>query len=151
MNKVNQDRERLDRVRKLARWLDSKFQIGGISVGWDPIIGLVPGVGDGVASVLSTYILYEALQAGVSSMVVARMAGNILIENVIGVVPVVGDLFDVIWKANQKNARLLEQAVSDPRATQRRSTLLVFAFVTVFFLLCLGLISLPIVLLVLIL
>jgi hypothetical protein len=77
-------------------------------VGLDGLIGLIPGVGDTVGSLLSAYILYEAIKLGVPRRVLLRMATNIGLDTIVGLVPVVGDIFDIAWKANKKNMRLLD-------------------------------------------
>ncbi|MCB0324082.1 MAG: DUF4112 domain-containing protein [Bdellovibrionales bacterium] len=109
---VDPEREAaLARSRKLAELLDSTFQVPGTNfrIGVEAIIGLLPGVGDAVSSMLSTYILYEAARVGASRTTLVRMFGNILFDTLIGLIPLVGDLFDFVFKANSKNARLLEQ------------------------------------------
>ena len=101
----------LERVRQLASVLDAKFQIAGIRFGWDAIVGLVPVVGDVAMAVVGTYPLYVAHKHKLGKIVRARMIGNLALDWAVGAVPLVGDLFDVAFKAHLKNARLLEQAV----------------------------------------
>lgn len=102
-------RMRLNRLRALSRLLDERFRLPGTRyrVGLDGLIGLIPGVGDTVGSLLSAYILYEAIKLGVPRRVLLRMAANIGLDTIVGLVPVVGDIFDIAWKANKKNMRLL--------------------------------------------
>src|SRR5678815_1063169 len=76
-------------------------------VGLDGLLGLIPGVGDAAGALLSAYILYEAIRLGASSTVLLRMIANIGIDTVGGAIPIVGDIFDMAWKANKKNACLL--------------------------------------------
>src|SRR5438045_6954963 len=97
-----------ERVRILARLMDTQFEIGGIKVGWDAIIGLIPVVGDVVCGLISIYPLHIARKHGLSRWVQLRMGGNIAFDWVIGLVPVIGDAFDVAFKANQRNLRILE-------------------------------------------
>jgi Domain of unknown function (DUF4112) len=106
----NSIRTRVKRLREYSRLLDSAIAIPGTGYrfGLDPIIGLVPGGGDTVGLVLSAYILYEAAQLGAAKGTLGQMAFNILLETVAGSVPVLGDIFDVTWKANVRNVRLLE-------------------------------------------
>lgn len=100
---------RLNRLRRVAWLLDRSIPIGKWRIGLDPIIGLVPGAGDWIGAVLSLYVLYEGARLGVPGHVVTRMAGNILVETIVGAVPVLGDLFDFAWQANIRNLTLIER------------------------------------------
>ena len=116
------DGESRARLRKLAHVLDSSVPLpGGYRIGVDGIIGLIPGFGDAAGALLSSYILAESHRLGVSTPVLMRMALNVLVEAVVGVIPVAGDLFDFAWKANHKNVALLEAHLRDPHTTGRRS------------------------------
>ncbi len=112
----------LDHLKLLARLMDSAFEIPGLRLrfGLDAILGLVPGLGDLVASFVSLYILQEAQRRGVSRVTLTRMSLNILIDWLVGSVPLLGDAFDVVWKSNQKNVQLLIQHESTPAARRRR-------------------------------
>jgi hypothetical protein len=101
----------LARVRTLATWLDSQFEVAGVKFGFDAIIGLVPGVGDTITSLIGLYPIWIAKRHGLGKGLQARMAFNVLVDWLPGLVPVVGDLIDVLYKANLKNLKLLEQAV----------------------------------------
>lgn len=103
--------ERLRQVRFLARIMDEQFIIPGTNIrfGWDSILGLFPGVGDAITSAISLLIVHHAQQTGASRIVLARMLANIGVDFLVGAVPLVGDAFDFAWKANRKNAQLLEQ------------------------------------------
>ena len=116
----NRIRERLGR---LAWLLDSSIPIPGttLSIGLDALIGLVPVVGDLIGVALSSYILKEAHALGVSKAVLARMAFNIAVEGVAGIVPVAGDIFDAVWKANQRNVRLLNTWLDHPDKAEKAS------------------------------
>lgn len=105
---------RLTKLRRFSRLLDSAIAIPGtrVRLGLDPVIGLIPGGGDTVGLVLSAYILYEAAQLGASKSALGQMAFNTLLETLAGTVPVVGDIFDVAWKANIKNVDLLEEELN---------------------------------------
>lgn len=112
----------LARVRRLAHLLDDSIRIPGVGrIGVDPLLGLVPGVGDAAGSVLSLYILVEAARLGASRAVLLRMAVNIGVETLLGAVPALGDLFDAGWKANARNVRLLNDYLERPGATRRAS------------------------------
>jgi hypothetical protein len=102
--------QRLDALRKLAQLLDSAFVVPGTSmrVGLDPILGLVPGIGDLVSPLFTAGILWQARELGIPKVVQLRMIFNVAIDTVVGLVPVLGDLFDFAWKANDKNMALLD-------------------------------------------
>ena len=84
------------------------------------ILGLFPGLGDALTSAISLLIVHHAWQTGASKLTLARMLGNIGVDFLVGAVPIVGDAFDVVWKANRKNARLLERHVHMKAAKQAR-------------------------------
>jgi hypothetical protein len=115
----------LQRVRDLAWLLDNSIPIPGTSIriGLDPILGLIPGLGDAVGALLSGYILLRAGDLGVSRGTLARMGLNVLIEALLGMVPLVGDLFDAGWKANQRNIKLLERSLTMPVLARRSDRL----------------------------
>lgn len=103
---------RLARLDRLAHRLDSQFSILGIRVGWDSILGLIPGVGDAVTTATGAYIIYEASQLGARRGALARMVFNSGVDFVIGGIPLIGDAFDVFWKANRRNIALLKREVA---------------------------------------
>lgn len=102
----------LQRLRHIANLLDSAVTIPLIrkKVGLDPLLGLLPGGGDAVALVLSSYALWVAFELGLPRVVIARVGVNIVLDLLIGLIPVVGDVADVFWKANQMNLQILESA-----------------------------------------
>ncbi|WP_136602339.1 DUF4112 domain-containing protein [Salinigranum halophilum] len=103
----------LRRARRVATLLDDAVTIPvvNVKVGLDSLIGLLPLSGDLAAGLLSLYIVFEAARSGVPRTVLARMLFNVAVDTVVGSVPVVGDLFDVVWKANRRNVTLFERAV----------------------------------------
>ena len=101
----------LQRARQLAELLDSKFSIGGIRFGMDSIVGLIPGVGDIATLLAGLYPVYVAQKHGVGIPTRVRMLGNLLIDAGVGAIPLLGDIFDVGFKANTKNLRILEKAL----------------------------------------
>ena len=102
---------RAGRVEKIARWLDGRFVIPGTKMrfGLDSLVGLLPGIGDAATAIVGLWLIVEAARLGASRPVVIQMIVNWLIDSVLGSVPVAGDLFDVFWRSNQKNAKLLRQ------------------------------------------
>jgi hypothetical protein len=101
--------ERIARLDALASLLDSALVIPGINVrfGLDAIVGFIPGIGDAITAVLSLFIVHEAHQLGAPFHLIVRMLANIALDGVVGSVPVVGDAFDVLWRSNRRNVRLL--------------------------------------------
>jgi hypothetical protein len=112
---------RLARLDRLADRLDSQFSVAGIRFGWDSIIGLIPGIGDAATAVPSAWIVYQAYRMGMPTPVLARMAANTGIDFVIGGIPVVGDLFDLGFKANRRNIALLRRRMERDAAARRRT------------------------------
>jgi len=110
-------------VDALARVLDRAFRIPGTDIrfGLDGLIGLVPGIGDAAGAALSAGIVIAAIRAGASRSVLGRMVANVAFDTVLGAIPVVGDLFDFAWKANARNAALLQRFLDDPAPTRRAS------------------------------
>lgn len=109
------------RVAKVVRWLDDLIRIPGtrFGIGLDPILGfLLPGVGDAITGAASITVLVAARRRGVPTVVLARMLLNLAVDTVVGMVPVVGDVFDVAWRANIRNLALLERhdGELEPRA-----------------------------------
>lgn len=99
----------------LATLLDSAFQIPGTSwrIGLDPIIGLIPGLGDIISSVFSFIIVFAAWQRNLPKVTIARMVANIAIDTLVGSMPILGDIFDAAWKSNKKNVALLKRASAE--------------------------------------
>jgi Domain of unknown function (DUF4112) len=106
-------RDVLVRLDALAKLMDSAITIPGtkIVMGLDAFLGLLPVVGDAISSVISGYIIWEARRLGASRWLIARMAGNAALDAVVGSVPVLGDVFDVAFKANRKNVALLQRHI----------------------------------------
>ncbi|HXT28533.1 MAG TPA: DUF4112 domain-containing protein [Vicinamibacterales bacterium] len=112
----------LELLRRWARIFDSAFRIPGtrITFGLDPIIGLIPGIGDLSSPIFSLFIIWHAAKLRVPRVVIARMVLNALIDGLVGAIPVVGDLFDFAWKASAWNLALLERHAM-PGTPARRS------------------------------
>ena len=115
------------RARAVARTLDNAVGIPGtgIRVGLDPVLGLIPGLGDVVGGALAGYLILLAARYGAPRSVLLRMASNLAIDSLLGSVPLLGDLFDVGWKANVRNLTLLEDYFGQPAAARRSSRVFV--------------------------
>lgn len=101
----------LRRLERMASLLDDQFTIPGLKVrvGLDPLVGLVPGIGDLITGGFSVYLLLQARSFGLPRHVQARMLGNIAIDVAVGSIPVLGDIFDVAFKSNRRNMKLLRR------------------------------------------
>ena len=126
--------EALARLRRLSYYMDSAIEIPGtnLRIGLDPILGLLPVAGDLPAAAVSAYIVAEAAALGAPRETVARMVGNLVVDAVVGSVPLVGDVFDAAWKANQRNVRLFEARRADPSGAERDGRVLAVAGVLLF-------------------
>ncbi|MEO1623161.1 MAG: DUF4112 domain-containing protein, partial [Cyanobacteria bacterium J06632_3] len=119
------------RLRQISHVLDNAIPVPGtkVRVGLDPIVGLLPGGGDVLTGLLSVYIVFEGARMGVPAATLGRMGMNILRDVLTGTVPVLGDLFDVTWKANSQNVKLLEKHIAAPEP--RRTADKLFALVVI--------------------
>jgi Domain of unknown function (DUF4112) len=115
-------------LRRVSQLLDSAFAIPGTSyrVGLDPIVGLVPWVGDLVSPLFTLALLWQAREMALPRVVQLRMVVNVAIDALVGAIPILGDLFDFAWKANDKNMALLERHAF----TSRRASVGDWLFVT---------------------
>jgi hypothetical protein len=113
----------LMRLEALARLMDGIFTIPGtnIRMGLDGFIGLVPIAGDVVSGLISSYLIWEAKQLGAPKWLIARMVGNMALDSTIGAIPLLGDAFDVAFRANMKNMALLRRHLEKRCSRQRRS------------------------------
>jgi hypothetical protein len=110
-------------LERLAHWLDSAFKVPGLGLrfGLDALVGLVPGLGDTLTSLVSLHILNAARRLGVSRVTMLRMAGNIAVDYAIGSLPFLGDALDVYWKSNKRNVALLRRHLEGPIQERRRA------------------------------
>ncbi len=117
------ERGELEIVRTIRRVMDEAVTLPGTNkkFGLDAILGLIPGVGDAGSAAVGAYLLRAAHNLGVPTVVMVRMLGNLLFDAVLGLVPIVGDYLDMLYKANAKNARLIEEAVLNRETTERAS------------------------------
>lgn len=109
--------QRVAALRKLAQLLDAAFVVPGTSyrIGLDPILGIIPGIGDLISPLFAVAVLWQARDLGVPRVVLLRMVLNVAIDAVAGAVPLLGDLFDFAWKANVRNLALLERHAAEAR------------------------------------
>lgn len=119
-DELERDRRKLERLSTL---LDSQFRIPGTGIrfGVDALIGIVPGIGDAAGLVAATGVIVQAADLGARGFTLARMVANAAVDGVVGSVPVLGTVFDVAFKANQRNVALLQRHVEDPESTARAS------------------------------
>ncbi|MBU7585572.1 MAG: DUF4112 domain-containing protein [Nostoc sp. TH1S01] len=138
----------LRRLRQLSRVMDKAITIPGtdISVGLDPLLGLLPVGGDVLGLVFSSYIILEAARLGASKATLGRMILNIIIDSLVGSLPVAGDLFDFAWKSNEYNLKLLEEHIKIPGSTQKADTGFVLVVLIGLLLLGIVLITIPVLL-----
>lgn len=101
----------LEQLRTVSRLLDSKYAIPGTSVrfGLDSIIGLVPGIGDGATALIGLWMVNRARSLGVSRKTQAKMVGNLALDFGLGLIPAIGDIGDVFFKAHMRNLRIIEK------------------------------------------
>jgi hypothetical protein len=118
-------------LEQLSRWMDGLFRVPGTQwrFGLDALIGLVPGVGDTLTTIVSFYILAAGVRYRVPKVTLLRMGANIAIDYLVGSIPIVGDLFDAAWKANQMNVELLRKRATVSAAEARRGRLSDWLFV----------------------
>jgi len=134
-------------LRTLARLLDDAIRVPGTNfrIGLDPILGLVPGIGDLLGGAASAYAILVAARLGASKTVLVRMLGNVAIDAVVGSFPVLGDLFDVGYKANARNVALLERHLGAPREVERTSRAFVALILLAALLILAGMVALGVV------
>jgi hypothetical protein len=96
-------------AKYLAHSLDSQFKVGNLSFGLDPIIGLFPIVGDIVTTLVSLYIVWIGIEMKVPSDKIAQMVGNVVIDFLLDFIPLLGQVADFVWKANEMNLQIIEK------------------------------------------
>ena len=112
-----------EHLEYIAALLDDMFRVPGTNIrfGLDALIGWVPGIGDGLAGFASFLIVFASWRRGVPSVTLVRMVANVCLETVLGAIPVVGDVFHVVWKANRRNYRLLMREKEQPGQNTKRA------------------------------
>jgi hypothetical protein len=104
---------RYRRLRRLAKLMDSQVRVPGLGlrIGADAVLGLVPGIGDVVSGAIGAYLIYEAHRLGVPRSALLRMVGNTVFDTALGSIPVVGDIWDFFFRANDRNMQILARHV----------------------------------------
>ena len=131
---VNADvARRMNALRSMRRWLDEAFRVPGTAIrfGWDPVIGLVPWVGDLLTALFSSAIILQAHKMRLPRVVMLRMLFNVAIDLGVGAVPFFGDVADAFWKSNTKNFALLELHADQVRPPSASDWLFVAGVMTV--------------------
>lgn len=135
--------DRLATIRRWARLLDTEYRIPGTNLrfGWDPILGLIPGIGDLVGPVFALVLVVHAWRLRVPKIVIARIVINGALDAILGIVPLIGDTIDLFWKANLSSVALLERHLREAHGSRTGDWLFVIGVVVV----ALALVLLPIV------
>ncbi|MFN6463974.1 MAG: DUF4112 domain-containing protein [Nostoc sp. DedVER02] len=138
----------LKRLRQLSRLLDNIITIPGTKIGFgvDPILGLIPIGGDFLGVMFSSYIILEAARLGVSRATLAKMVFNVILDGLVGTVPVLGDFFDFAWKANTNNIKLLEEYLKFPSEQKSADRWFIIALLLGLLLISIVLVALPVIL-----
>lgn len=108
----------LRRIEKLAHLFDARFSIPGTKIrfGWDGLIGLLPAVGDTLTLLPQLYLLFEAIRLKLGWWTISKMLFNVVIDYSVGIIPVLGDIFDIAFKSNLRNTKLVAEAIRRKRA-----------------------------------
>jgi hypothetical protein len=130
----------------IAALLDDMFRIPGTQIrfGLDALIGWIPGIGDALAGMASFLIVFASWRRGVQAITLVRMIANVLLETALGAIPVAGDVFHVVWKANRRNYKLLIREREQPGVNARRDWL----FLAIILFTALAVVAIPIAILI---
>jgi hypothetical protein len=129
-------------AEQLAWLMDSSIGLGRFSIGLDALIGLIPGLGDVLTTMVSVVIVGRALQNGVHRSAILRMLMNLGIDTALGSVPIVGDVFDATYKANVKNMKIYRESMSGTRAPLKDWAFIAFVVVVLLLMIVLPLLGL---------
>lgn len=117
-------------VERLAWLMDNSIPLGsGYRIGLDPILGLIPGIGDLLSTLISAALIVQAQRAGIPRATLLRMVANVGIDTAVGAIPIAGDVFDFAFKANQKNLQLYRESRAGVRKPGRDRLFLIGLFV----------------------
>jgi hypothetical protein len=121
-------------LRSWATLLDAQFRVPGTQIrfGLDPLLSLVPGLGDLASPLFATLLIVQALRQRVPKVIILRMLGNALVDAFIGVVPIAGNIADIFWRANTKNLALLERHARPGRRPTTSDFVFAFAIAALF-------------------
>ena len=139
-----EEKRKRPQLEPLFRWLalimDELLRLPGTKFrfGLDPILGLLPGVGDTASAIISAMALLQAARCGLPKIVLARMSLNILINELVGIIPGVGDAFSFWFKSNARNYRILQEHTAGPRKARRSDWLFVIAVLLLLFVIVFG-------------
>ncbi|ADY52306.1 hypothetical protein Pedsa_1749 [Pseudopedobacter saltans DSM 12145] len=131
---ANQTDPRLKRLEQLARLMDSQFKIGKFRFGLDPLINLIPFLGDAIGFLISLFIVYTMYKHGASGKLVIKMILNVLVDALVGAIPVLGWAFDFYFKANEKNVLLLKEHYTENKHKGSGLDIILIIFVIFFIL-----------------
>lgn len=122
---MNVNHTEVAQAKKIAEIMDSLFVIPGTKwrIGLDPVLGLIPGFGDFVSNAIGLYPILLGMKYRISKAIIMRMVVNLAGDYLIGSIPLIGDLFDALFKANRKNTDLLERGLMEPGRTKGLSVL----------------------------
>ncbi|QYX32575.1 DUF4112 domain-containing protein [Sphaerospermopsis torques-reginae] len=139
---------RLKRLQQISKLLDNAITIPGtpVGIGLDPILGLIPVGGDVLGLMFSLYIIIESAKLGISKATLGRMIVNIIIDALVGAIPMLGDLFDFAWRANNYNLILLEDYLKSPGEKKKADQGFIITIFAGLFVLGIVLIALPVIL-----
>ncbi len=142
-----EEKRKRQELEPLFKWLavimDDLLRVPGTKFrfGLDPLIGLLPGLGDTSSALASAFALIQAARLGVPKILLARMSLNILINEIVGIVPIVGDAFSFWFKSNARNYRLIKEHRAAPRVSRRSDWLFVIAVLGILFaIVCIGMV-----------
>lgn len=126
-------------LKFIAEQLDTAFELpNGWKFGWDGILGFFPGFGNVISDAFSLYIIFRAAVMGCTPAVLLHMIFNVLIDNIVDKVPVLGFFFDFMWKSNTKNIELLEKFLEEPEVSRKQSKFFLIAVAVLLFLFFIG-------------
>ena len=134
-----EEKRKREGLEPLFKWLalimDEFLRVPGTQFrfGLDPLIGLVPGIGDTGSALVSAFALIQAVRLGVPKILLARMSINILINEIIGIVPIVGDAFSFWFKSNARNYQIIKEHLGAPRVSRRSDWIFVIAVLLLLF------------------